>query len=113
MASEISRLMTRYARRRILPELKRVAPHETGRLRRSLGVRPYGDYGIVIGAVNEPYDRSLEKLRKRRHPGVYGFILNQRPGVWQGWFTKVINDRVPKMMRRLKPEAVRLYQEGR
>ena len=112
MAREVARLMTRYARRRIVPELKRRAPSRTGRLRRSLGARPYGDYGVVIGAVNEPYDRAREKATGRRHPGVYGFIINQRPGVYEGWFTKVIVDRVPKMIRALEAEARRLYLQG-
>ena len=105
----VARLMRRYARRRILPALKLASPVRTGRLRRSLGVDNYGEYGIVIGAIRPRYSRALEKATKRRHPGVYGYIVNQKPGRYEGWFTKITNPGAKKMFKRLRREASRIY----
>lgn len=107
----VAREVTRALRRRVLPFLKASAPRRTGRLARSLAVRPYGDYGAVIGAVRGRYSRAAEKTAGRRHPGVYGYIVNQK-GVHAGWFTRVTNRRVPPVMRRIAKRVSDIYLQG-
>ena len=76
MASRLARDMRNYARRRIVPLLKESAPKATGELRNSLDADMWGRFGIVIGALRPPF-WELGKRARRRHPGVYGYILNQ------------------------------------
>ena len=111
--------------RYVLPLLRQAAPVRSGRLKRSLGVKQIGGK-VVVGAVNEPYTKG----QGPRHPGVYGYILNQghsgtrrgrtinrrtrkirvRQHEHVGWLTKVTTGRAMKRaLRNAAREALPIY----